>query len=116
MERELRFPRSNPYDRNYWLCRCEGFRVEAEGRVVGVVAELRFRRFHDRPDQLLVLGGTFGTRRTLVEVEDVLEVEPRRLQLKVRLPEQHDRPMMIPHLLERIRQLRHREDSQPADA
>ena len=38
MERGLRFPRSDPYDRRYWLCRCEGFRVEAGGRIRAAVA------------------------------------------------------------------------------
>ena len=106
MERELRFPRSDPFDRNYWLCRCEGFRVEADGRTLGIVSELRFRRFHDRPDQLVVIGGALGTRRTLVPAEDVLEVEPRQLRLRVRAPaETRDRRGLLADLLARVRHL-----------
>jgi hypothetical protein len=81
------------------------------------VSELRFRRFHDRPDQLVVLGGPFGTRRTLVAVEDVLEVHPRELRLHVRVPEEtHERPSFVGELLARIRHRVRAGRSRTADA
>ena len=112
MERELRFPRDASFDRNYWLCRCEGFRVEAGERVLGIVTELRYRRFHDLPDELVVVGGLLGVRTTLVAVEDVLEVLPRQLRLRVRAAP--ERPSMLAHLLARIHQLVDRGARDPA--
>ncbi len=84
MERELRFPRSIAFDRDYWLCRCEGFRVESpEGRV-GVVEEVRFESRHDCPDVIVVRGGLFGARQLLVPVANVDEVVPREEKVVLR--------------------------------
>ena len=84
MDRELRFPRTQAFDRDYWLCRCEGFRVESGDRRLGVVEGVRYRRFHDRPDQLVVRGGLLGTRVAAVPIEDVLEIDPPQLLVRVR--------------------------------
>lgn len=96
MDRELRFPRTPAFDRDYWLCRCEGFRVESGRSRVGVIEEVRYRRFHDRPDELVVRGGLFGTRVALVPIEDVLEIVPRQLLVRVRarVPERGSRGLV----------------------
>jgi hypothetical protein len=60
MSRHLQFPRPLGWDTDYWLCRCEGFAVEAPQGRLGIVEEVRFRSRLDRPDELLVRGGLFG--------------------------------------------------------
>ena len=75
MERK-RLARHSGFDRDYWLCRCEGFRVDsAEGRI-GFVRELRFDSRQEGPDLLAVRAGLFGTRLLLVPVEEVEEILP----------------------------------------
>jgi hypothetical protein len=102
VERELRFPRSIAFDRDYWLCRCEGFRVESpEGRV-GVVEEVRFESRHDRPDVIVVRGGLFGARQFLVPVADVADVVPREEKLVLR-PQSAPAPDLAQTLQRRLR-------------
>jgi len=60
------------FDRSYWLCRCEGFRVAThDGRQVGLVEGLRFSS-PDRLDALAVRCGDL----TLVPVEAIQEIRP----------------------------------------
>jgi uncharacterized protein YrrD len=64
-------------DRSFeWLRLCHGFRLEAEGKRLGVVEDVLYGQDRD-PAALLVRGGLFGTRATIVPVEDVVEVIPR---------------------------------------
>jgi hypothetical protein len=77
----LEFPRPLTWDRDYWLCRCEGFRVDAATGRVGVVAEVRFRSRLDRPDELLVRRGVLGRRRVVVPVSDVEAILPQQQRL-----------------------------------
>jgi hypothetical protein len=39
---DTRDPRDSSYRRDYWLHRCEGFRVESARRLIGTVYGLRF--------------------------------------------------------------------------
>jgi hypothetical protein len=84
MSRHLEFPRPLAWDRDYWLCRCEGFRVEAPTERLGVVEAVRFGSRLDRPDELLVRGGVFGNRRLVIPVADVEEIAPRQQRLVLR--------------------------------
>ena len=70
--------RRSSLDRDFWLGDCEGFRVEVAGRGVGVVEEIVFASRTDRPDLLVVRGGLFGTRSSLVSVDDIADVIPAR--------------------------------------
>ncbi len=64
--------------RYYWLCRCEGFRVDSpEGRY-GLVEAVMFRRRPDEPDALIVRSGVLARRLVIVPIEDVEDVLPRR--------------------------------------
>ena len=79
----LEFPRPPSLGRDYWLARCEGYRVDvADGRL-GTVEEVRFRARHDRPDSLAVRVGLFRTRLVLVPVEDVSEIVPREQRIRL---------------------------------
>jgi hypothetical protein len=84
MERELQFPRLLDFGRDYWLCRCQGFRVRSRGKQLGIVEEVRYRSRLDRPDSVVVRGGLFGTRRLVIPVAAVEEIVPRQQQLVVR--------------------------------
>lgn len=62
-------------DRDYRLCRCEGFAVEAPGGRVGVVEGLRFRSRVDLPDLLEVRAGRLGRRLLMIPVAEVERIE-----------------------------------------
>jgi len=58
-------------ERDYWLCRCDGFRIESPAGRVGIVEGRRFGSRVDRPDLLEVRIGLFGRRLLLIRVEEV---------------------------------------------
>jgi hypothetical protein len=85
----LEFPRPLTWDTDYWLCRCEGFRVDTATGRVGVVAGVRFRSRLDRPDELLIRGGVLGRRTLVVPVSDVETIVPQQQRLVLsRVPKQ----------------------------
>src|ERR671931_1216907 len=89
MSSHLEFPRPLAWDRDYWLCRCEGFRVDSPTGRLGLVEAVRFGSRLDRPDELLIRGGILGTRLLVVSVSDVQAVMPRQERLVVQCgPEQ----------------------------
>jgi PRC-barrel domain len=59
-----------------WLPSCHGFRVEAAGKRLGVVEDILYGDGRI-PAALLVRGGLWGTRTSIVPVENVTEVVPR---------------------------------------
>jgi hypothetical protein len=84
MTRHLEFPRHLSWDQDYWLCRCEGFRVDAPNGRLGLVEAVRFGTRLDRPDELLVRRGLFGNHTLVVPVSEVEEVVPRQQRLVLR--------------------------------
>jgi hypothetical protein len=76
-------PRDSAYGREYWLHRCEGFRVESAGREIGRVRGLRFRGSLE-PELLEVRSGLFGRRVLLIPVERVSEVVPKEKRVLLR--------------------------------
>ncbi len=83
MGRELQFPRTPVCDRDYWLCRCEGFGVQSPERRVGTVEGLRFGTRVDRPDALAVRTGLFGRRVVLIPVSMVEAIAPEERSVRV---------------------------------
>jgi hypothetical protein len=81
MSGSFEFPRALSWDTDYWLCRCEGFRVDTPTRRLGIVEEVRFKTRLERPDTLVVRGGLLGSRVLLVPVSDVKDVVPRQQRL-----------------------------------
>jgi hypothetical protein len=70
--------RGSSFDQDYWLSRCERFRVESpEGRI-GVVHEVRYGTRADRPDALVVRAGILGRRRLIVAVDQVERIITRK--------------------------------------
>jgi hypothetical protein len=78
------FPRALCFDRDYWLCRCDGFDVYRDGRWVGRVEELRFLSREDRPDWLMVRGRLFRRHPQAVTVDDVETIEPQAREVALR--------------------------------
>jgi hypothetical protein len=76
-------PRDSAYGRDYWLHRCEGFRVESAGREIGTVRGLRFKSSIE-PDQLEVRTGLFGRRVLLIPVAQVEELLPKEKRVVIR--------------------------------
>ena len=76
-------PRDSAYGRDYWLHRCEGFRVESAGREIGIVRGLRFKGSLE-PDLLEVRAGLFGRRVLLIPVEQVEELVPKEKRVVLR--------------------------------
>jgi len=94
---ETRDPRDSSYGRDYWLHRCEGFRVEVRGRLIGKVRGLRFRGSIE-PDQLEVRSGFLGKRVTLIPVERVEEIraDQKLVILRAQAPSaDSDRPLRV---------------------
>jgi hypothetical protein len=61
---------------DYWLRRCEGFRVDAPQGRVGFVEEVRYASSCDRPDVIAVRAGLLGRLLLIVPVGDVAEILP----------------------------------------
>ena len=91
--------------RYYWLCRCEGFRVDSpEGRF-GLVEAVMFRTRPDEPDALIVRAGVLGRRLVLVPIEDVGDVLPRRERIVLtRVPDASGNDLLS-EVLTRLRRL-----------
>ncbi|MDQ3890030.1 MAG: hypothetical protein M3312_05710 [Actinomycetota bacterium] len=83
--------RAETLDRDYWLGRCEGYRVESSRRRLGTIEALRFESRADRPDALVVRGGIFRRRTILVPVSDVLDILPHEHRIVVRDEEAGER-------------------------
>jgi hypothetical protein len=69
-------PRRSIYGRDYWLHRCEGFRVESPEGEVGIVTGLRFDSSIE-PELLEVRTGILGRRVLLIPVDRVEEIVPK---------------------------------------
>ena len=80
---DSRDPRDSTFGADYWLHRCEGFRVESAGREIGTVHGLRFNGSIE-PDLLEVRAGLFGRRVVLIPVEQVEEIVPEQKLIIVR--------------------------------
>jgi hypothetical protein len=72
---------------DYWLRRCEGFRLLDHTGVLGVVESVRFGRALDRPETLAVVTGRpWRRRRFEVAVSEVAEVSGERHQITLAVP------------------------------
>lgn len=59
---------------SYWLRRCEGFEVEANGRPIGIVESIRFGRHYDRPDALLIVTPGWRQKLLVARVETIAAI------------------------------------------
>jgi hypothetical protein len=71
-------------ERDYLLCRCEGFEVDSPGGRVGIVDGIRYLSRIDQPDVLEVRTGPFGRDLMLIPVGEVdhIQVAEGRLVLR----------------------------------
>jgi hypothetical protein len=91
----------------YWLCRCEGFRVEAAGRRLGTVRGLRYGARVDLPD-LLEMRTMLGHRQ-LLRVEEVERIDGQSRQIVMRRDPRPQRSLGD-HVLRVLRSRRQRAD------
>jgi hypothetical protein len=63
---------------DYWLGRCQGFRVDSPHRRLGVVEEVRYASRCDRPDVIAVRPRRLRGLLFIVPVEEVAEIFPGR--------------------------------------
>ena len=75
--------RQSSFGRDYWLRRCDGFRVEAPGGRIGYVNGIRFGSSAD-PEVLEVGAGLLGRRRLLIAVSEVAQILPEERRLILR--------------------------------
>jgi hypothetical protein len=68
------------FGRDYWLRRCEGFRVEGPGGRIGHVRGIRFGSAGE-PEVLEVRAGLLGRRTLLISVAEVSAIEPEDKRL-----------------------------------
>jgi hypothetical protein len=61
---------------DYWLRRCEGFRVDSPDGRVGFVEEVRYASRVDRPDVIAVRVGLLARLLLIVPVGEVAEIIP----------------------------------------
>lgn len=77
-------PNRSSYHGNYWLHRCEGFRVDSPQGREGIVEELRFRSNAERPDSFAIRTGWLRRRLIVVPIEQVDEILPRQNRIILR--------------------------------
>lgn len=69
---------------DYWLGHCEGFRVDSHAGRLGFVEQVVSGSRADCPDALIVRAGLLSRRLLLVPAEDVENVRPRDLCIRLR--------------------------------
>ena len=67
----------------YWLRNCQGFRVERDGKKLGVVDDVLFGR-QSEPATLLVRTGLFRLGLYAISVDDIGKIDPRSLRIILR--------------------------------
>jgi hypothetical protein len=67
----------------YWLRNCQGFRVERDGKKLGVVDDVLFGR-QSEPATLLVRTGLFRLGLHAISVDDIGKIDPRSLRIILR--------------------------------
>jgi hypothetical protein len=86
-------PRDAASNFDYWLRRCEGFRVDAPQGRVGFVEEVRYASRLDRPDVIAVRVGLLARLLLIVPVGEVAEILPREERIVLhRSPRQEMTP------------------------
>jgi hypothetical protein len=87
---------------DYWLRRCEGFRVDSPDGRVGVVEEVRYVSRSDRPDVIVVRAGLFGRLRLLVPVGEIAKIVPDEERVALRRPPRRRRAEGVAAGFERL--------------
>jgi hypothetical protein len=70
-------------DAGYWLRNCQGFRVEFEGRKLGVVDDVLFGR-QSEPATLLVRTGLFRLGLRAISVDEIETIDPQNLRITLK--------------------------------
>jgi hypothetical protein len=84
--RQASDPTRSSYDRAYWLRRCEGFLVETPTKRIGRVSGIRYGETTNEPAALEVRAGLFRRTRLLINVDDVIDIDPEQGRLALADP------------------------------
>jgi hypothetical protein len=103
MNSEVRSIQTSTFDSDYWLCRCEGFRVDSGDCRLGFVEGMRFLSRLDRPDELAVRAGPLGRRRLFIPVAEVMEIRPGEGLIVVSSAPRAAKDELVPRLESRLR-------------
>lgn len=79
-------PASAPFDRDYWVAHCEGYRVDGPGGRIGFVEEVRANPSDPTAPFLAVRAGRLGTRLLVVPADAVEFIVPREQRVWLRAP------------------------------
>jgi hypothetical protein len=91
--------------RYYWLCRCEGFRVDSPDGRFGLVEAVMFRVRPEEPDALIVRAGVLGRKLVIVPLDAIEDVLPRRQRVVLNRVPDLDGPDFLMAVRERVRRL-----------
>lgn len=72
------------HNREYWLRRCAGFRVDSPAGELGVVAEVLPPSSPERPDALAITLNARGSPLVVVGADDVEAIFPTERRLRLR--------------------------------
>ena len=75
-----------PFDRDYWLSHCEGYRVDSGDGRLGFVEDVRRPPTSSADGILAVRAGRLGRRLLLVSTAEVAFVVPRAKRIWLRSP------------------------------
>ena len=75
-----------PFDREYWLGHCEGYRVDGPDGRIGFVEEVRENLSDAAAPFLAVRAGRLGTRVLVVPADAVEFIVPRDQRIWLRAP------------------------------
>lgn len=92
---------------NYWLRRCEGFRVDSTNGRVGFVEEVRYASRSDCPDVIVVRAGIFGRLLLVVPVAEIAEIVPREELVVLRHSPRRTHAERLREVTALINRLRH---------
>jgi hypothetical protein len=88
---------------DYWLARCEGFRVQSADGGIGVIERVGYRSSPAHAAFLLVRSGVLGGTALVVDADDVLEVDARRRKVRLRRGYRATGVATRPGLISRLR-------------
>jgi hypothetical protein len=79
---EARSPERSSLGGDYWLHRCEGFRVDSPSGRIGHVTGIRFDSAA-KPELLEVRAGLLGRRLLLIPVGQIEEIRPEQKLIRL---------------------------------
>ncbi len=74
------------FDRDYWVCHCEGYRVDGHAGRIGFVEEVRNDPSEPSRKLLAVRAGLLGRRVVVLSADEIEFIVPRAERIWIRTP------------------------------